>query len=130
MHIEGLVCVENGVWVCDGRASGRGLGEGQGCGYNVNTVKTTNTKGRGKERGGPHPLKYILFQLVVLLSYCRLKTGNCADSKENSRSGFANYYKFLLSYRMPANTDNNVGRLTSSVYVFLYNVNNVCAVHV
>lgn len=70
---KGLVCGEM-VYGCVvvGQAEG-GLGEGQGCVYNVNTVKTTNTKGRGKERGGPHPLTYILFQLVVLHSYWGLK---------------------------------------------------------
>ena len=36
------------VCVCGG-ASGGGLGEGQGCVYNVNTVKATDTKGRGRE---------------------------------------------------------------------------------
>ncbi len=70
----GCVCVCVCVCVWWGQWRGGRLGEGQGCVYNVNTVKATDTKGRGKERGGPHPVPYILFQIIVLCSCCSPKT--------------------------------------------------------
>lgn len=74
-HLEALVCGGNGgVWCV--RASGGGLGEGQGCVCNVNTVKATDTKGRGgrRERRAPSGPMYPLSSFTVLQPSCKLKT--------------------------------------------------------
>lgn len=52
--------------VCVGPAEGV-LGEGQGCVYNVNTVKATDTNGRGKERRAPSGAVYPLRTGLSLL---------------------------------------------------------------
>lgn len=69
------------MMVCVGPEGAGGPGEGQGCVYNVNMVKATDMKGRGRERGGPHPVPYILFQLFPLYFYYSPKGSACAVCK-------------------------------------------------